>query len=42
MIVAIIIGVICAGIFWLVGPMGIVLIGVVLAMAGISSDRKKD
>lgn len=38
--IAVIIGLVCAGIFMLVGPAGIVLVGLMLIMAGVSNKEK--
>lgn len=42
MITTLIVGIICAGVFYLIGPMGIILIGVLLAIAGVKVAEKKD
>ena len=42
MIVTIVVGVLCAGVFFLLGPIGIVIIGLMLALAGVSSSNKND
>ena len=39
-ITVIIVGVVCAGVFALIGPLGIIVVGLMLALAGISA--KKD
>jgi hypothetical protein len=36
-ITALIIGIVCAGIFALVGPAGIILVGLLLVCAGVSN-----
>lgn len=37
---AIVIGIVCGGIFLLVGPAGIILVGLMLVLAGISNKEK--
>lgn len=41
-IVAIIIGIVCAGLFVLVGPVGIIICGLMLCLAGVSNKVKDD
>ncbi len=38
-ITAIIVGVVCAGLFVLVGPVGIIMAGLMLVLAGFSSKK---
>lgn len=40
MMTAAIIGIVCAGLFLLVGPAGIVLAGLMLVLAGVSNKEK--
>ncbi len=40
MMTAIIIGIVCAGLFLLVGPVGIVLAGLMMVLAGVSNKEK--
>lgn len=39
MIVTILVGIVCAGLFALIGPIGVILIGLVLALAGIKANK---
>lgn len=40
--VALIVGVVCAGLFMLIGPIGVVMCGLLLCMAGVAGGKRKD